>query len=96
MALPTLELTPSQPPMNSITTAVCTCCNSARWHCPSCGLPGSWPVPSPAPAWPVEFAGACPSCRTQLALRITGYGALSPGVSALERAFDLPPSRPKA
>jgi hypothetical protein len=79
--------------MNSITTAACTCCNSARWRCPSCGLPGSWPVPSPAPSWPVAFEGACPSCSTKLSLRITGYGAMSPDVSALERALKLPPAR---
>jgi len=82
--------------MNSITTAVCSCCDKARWHCPSCGLAGHWPVPSPAPSWPVEFEGACPSCLTPLALRITGYGAVSPAVSALERALKLPPARPRS
>jgi hypothetical protein len=78
--------------MNCISTAVCRCCDKASWNCPSCGLAGHWPVPSPAPAWPVEFAGACPSCRTQLSLRIVGYGAQRPEVAALERALKLPPA----
>ena len=79
--------------MNSICTTVCPCCETARWHCPACGKPGSWPVPSPAPAWPVDFNGACPGCRTKLSLQITGYKPLSPAVSALERALKLPPAR---
>ena len=76
-----------------ISMAVCSCCNTARWLCPSCGLAGHWPVPSPAPNWPVEFAGRCPSCRSSLSLKVTGYGPQNPEVTALERALKLPPAR---
>ena len=82
-------------PMNAITTAMCSCCNTARWFCPSCAMPGHWPVPSPAPSWPVEFVGRCPSCSSSLSLRITGYGPERREVSALERALGLPPATRK-
>ena len=84
--------TPSPAPMNAVTTTVCPCCNTARWFCPSCGIPGNWPAPSPAPSWPVELDGTCPSCRASLSLQITGYKALPPAVTALERALGLPPA----
>lgn len=81
--------------MNSITTTACSCCQTARWFCPSCAEPGSWPLPTAEPAWPVVFAGACPRCNAGLSLRITGYKPLSPAVSALERALGLPPADPR-
>jgi len=76
----------------NITMAACRCCDTASWLCPSCALPGSWPVPSPAPSWPVEFAGRCPSCSSSLSLKVTGYGPQRTEVTALERALKLPPA----
>ena len=81
--------------MNAITTAVCSCCNTARWFCPSCAMPGDWPAPSPAPSFPVQFVGRCPSCSSSLSLKVTGYGPGAADVSALERALGLPPATRK-
>ena len=87
---------PHQAPMShSITATVCRCCSRASWYSPSCGLPGSWPTPTPTPAWPVGLAAACPRCKASLALQITGFAALSPAASALERALGLPPALPR-
>lgn len=93
--LPNLELTPGPTPMNSVTTDVCPCCDRAKWHCPGCGTEGSWPAPTPEPAWPVQFAGACPRCKASLTLQISGYKPLTPAASALERALGLPPAAPR-
>lgn len=79
----------------SLTMAACSCCNTARWLCPSCAMPGHWPVPSPAPSWPVEFVGRCPSCSSSLSLKVTGYNPERPEVSSLERALGLPPATRK-
>jgi hypothetical protein len=86
---------PHQTPMNSVSTTVCPCCQTARWFCPGCGTEGHWLAPTPEPAWPVQLNGSCPSCRAKLSLQITGFAALSPAVSALERALGLPPAAPR-
>jgi hypothetical protein len=74
---------PAPTPTNTISTSVC----------PSCGLAGNWPAPSPRPNWPVEFACSCHSCKASLTLKITGYAPQRPEVTALERALKPPPAR---
>ena len=80
------------PPMHHITSRPCDCCGRARWFCPSCSLPGHWPVPSPAPSWPVQIEGRCPRCRATVELLILGDEP-DPAVGALERALRLPAAR---
>lgn len=81
---------------HAITTPPCTCCNTARWYCPTCGKAGHWPCPTPAPDWPYQLLGGCPRCEATITLRIVGPLPDEANVGALERALQLPPaSRPR-